>query len=207
MVSWSNRDEKEITSYLNEKYGRDKGFYYTNETRGGGLGINSKYYIYSSKEIKGKKFIVDYTKDGKNVLLCDNYLSFMFYNDIEKFYRKILSEFDYEIYAINPRQQNGVYCDESDVTDDFNQYLKDKNSEIYADIILKNNNMNIDKEKMAKRFIEVFKQKGILEKYYGVNYLASIYVSDNYCNDVSNVSCGFREHFVITNEGYKDKLR
>ena len=203
--SWFNREEKEITTYLNNKYGSDKGFYYTNETYGGGIGINSKHYIYSSREIKGKKFIVDYTKDGNNVLLCDNYLSFMFYDDIEKFYRKILSEFDYEICVINPRQQHGVYCDKSNVTDDFNQYLKDKNSEIYADIVLKNGDMNIDKEKIAKRFIEVFKQNGILEKYYGRNYLASIYFSDNYCNNSIDVSGVLREEFVITNEGYKDK--
>lgn len=194
-------------SYLQEKYGSDIEFTQTG-VGGGGIGISSHLTYYTTPDLGDKKFSVQYVKeDGKITSICDDYLTYKFSADIEQLYADIFKELGFQDFQIRVSGNNT--CNHATPTDNFSDYLRDPEADVYAIIYQPYSaGITIDKQAIANHFATRLSELGFYDKTQAestnADFARIVLVSDE-CTDSALYHCSIKYYlkdFQISYDGY-----
>lgn len=194
-------------SYLQDKYGTDIEFTQTG-VGGGGVDISSHLVYYTTPELDDRTFSVQYVKEnGEITSICDDYLTYKFAPEVEKLYSSILKELNFHNFQIYVSGNNT--CNHAVPTDNFSDYLRDPEADIYAIIYQPNAaDLTIDKQAIADHFSTRLSELGFYDKTQAestnADFARIIIISDD-CTDTAMSHCSIKTYlkdFQISYNGY-----
>lgn len=131
---------EEYQTYLENKYGKDKGFYMVEEYRCNWFELGTCSYLFSSKELNGETFeIIGEISHGENVF-NEWYIGAKYKKSLENYYKNLLGN------ALNFNYTMNITAnyDNIDAEITFNDYLKYDKLDLVIQIETNDENVNVE---------------------------------------------------------------
>ena len=134
-------DLEEYQTYLEDRYGKDKGFYMVDKSTCNWFELGSCAYVFSSNELDGEYFTIYGSTYNSEHNFSDDYIEVKYKNNLETYYKNLLSDtfnFNYEMTTYMD-----IDYDEIDPNISFEEYLNHENLNLQISFITAYENINL----------------------------------------------------------------
>ena len=135
----SKIDVKEYQDYLENKYGKDKGFYMVEQSDCNWFELGTCSYLFSAADLNGQTFEITGEVSSRGNIFYEQYIGAKYNKDLEEYYRNLLSNVFNFNYTINI----STNYDNIDPDISFDDYLKYDKLDLGITINTNNDNINI----------------------------------------------------------------